>query len=77
VAKPIRNPAKSWLSTDKDSLPKLSRGPVIGANLARAEIQEALAYLPRRLGPIELDGEPEFGSVNGIYQLERVPLRFG
>jgi cytochrome P450 len=49
----------------------------LGANLARAELQEALAYLPRRLGPIELDGEPEFGSVNGIYQLERLPLRFG
>jgi cytochrome P450 len=49
----------------------------LGANLARAEMQEALAYLPRRLGPIELDGEPEFGSVNGIYQLERLPLRFG
>jgi len=49
----------------------------LGANLARAEMQEALAYLPRRLGLIELDGEPEFGSVNGIYQLERLPLRFG
>jgi cytochrome P450 len=49
----------------------------LGANLARAEMQEALAHLPRRLGPIALDGEPEFGSVNGIYQLERLPLRFG
>jgi cytochrome P450 len=49
----------------------------LGANLARAEIEEALGYLPRRLGPIELDGEPEFGSVNGIYQLERLPLRLG
>ena len=49
----------------------------LGANLARAEMQEALAYLPRRLGPIELDGKPEFGSVNGIYQLERLPLRLG
>jgi len=36
-----------------------------------------LVNLPRRLGPIELDGEPEFGSVNGIYQLDRLPLRFG
>ena len=25
---------------------------------------------------IELDGEPEFGTVNGIYGLERLPLRF-
>jgi len=49
----------------------------LGANLARAEMQEALTYLPTRLGPIALDGEPEFGSINGIYQLERLPLRFG
>lgn len=49
----------------------------LGANLARVELQEALTHLPRRLGPIALDGEPEFGSVNGIYQLERLPLRFG
>src|SRR3954454_10126914 len=49
----------------------------LGANVARAELQEALAYLPRRMPGLELDGEPEFGSVNGIYGLERLPLRFG
>ena len=48
----------------------------LGANLARAELQEALAYLPRRMPGLELDGEPEFGSVLGIYGLERLPLRF-
>ena len=48
----------------------------LGANLARAELQEALAYLPRRLPALRLDGEPEFGSANGIYGLERLPLRF-
>jgi cytochrome P450 len=48
----------------------------LGANVARAELQEALAYLPQRMPGIELDGEPEFGSVNGIYGLERLPLRF-
>jgi cytochrome P450 len=48
----------------------------LGANVARAELQEALAYLPGRLPELELDGEPEFGSVNGIYGLERLPLRF-
>jgi cytochrome P450 len=48
----------------------------LGANVARAELQEALAYLPRRMPDVELDGEPEFGSVNGIYGLERLPLRF-
>src|SRR3954451_2882191 len=48
----------------------------LGANLARAELQEALTLLPRRLPAIELDGEPEFGSPNGIHGLERLPLRF-
>src|SRR3954464_10402758 len=48
----------------------------LGANLARAEMQEALAYLPGRMPGLQLDGEPEFGSANGIYGLERLPLRF-
>jgi cytochrome P450 len=47
----------------------------LGANLARAELQEALAYLPSRLPGLALDGEPDYGSVLGIYGLERLPLR--
>jgi cytochrome P450 len=46
----------------------------LGANLARAELQEALAFLPSRLPGLALDGEPEYGSVLGIYGLERLPL---
>ena len=49
----------------------------LGANLARAEMQEALAHLPALMPGLELDGEPEFGSVHGIYGLDRLPLRFG
>src|SRR4051812_24775996 len=48
----------------------------LGANLARAEMQEALTYLPGRMPGLQLDGAPEFGSANGIYGLERLPLRF-
>ena len=47
----------------------------LGANLARAELQEALADLPGRLPGLALDGEPEYGSILGIYGLERLPLR--
>jgi cytochrome P450 len=47
----------------------------VGANLARAEIQEGLAALARRAGRIELAGEPEFGTPSGIYGLETLPLR--
>ncbi|HEX5980527.1 MAG TPA: cytochrome P450, partial [Thermoleophilaceae bacterium] len=42
----------------------------LGANLARAELQEALAFLPTRMPGLALDGEPELGSVHGIYGLD-------
>jgi cytochrome P450 len=47
----------------------------LGANLARAELQEALVLLAERYATIELAGEPEFGTPSGIYGLERLPLR--
>ncbi|HEY6523353.1 MAG TPA: cytochrome P450 [Solirubrobacteraceae bacterium] len=47
----------------------------VGANLARAEMQEGLAALARRAERIELAGEPEFGTPSGIYGLETLPLR--
>jgi cytochrome P450 len=47
----------------------------VGANLARAEMVEALAFLGERVALITLDGEPEFGTASGIYGLESLPLR--
>jgi cytochrome P450 len=47
----------------------------VGANLARAEMQEGLAMLARRVERVTLDGEPEFGTPSGIYGLESLPLR--
>jgi cytochrome P450 len=49
----------------------------LGANLARAELQEALVLLSRRLPALTLDGRPVYGSIDGIYGLERLPIRFG
>jgi cytochrome P450 len=49
----------------------------LGANIARAELQEALAFLPARMEGLRLDGEPELGSINGIYGLEHLPIRWG
>jgi cytochrome P450 len=46
----------------------------VGANLARAEMQEALAFLAQRVLSISADGEPEFGTPSGIYGLETLPL---
>jgi cytochrome P450 len=48
----------------------------LGANLARAELQEALAFLAPRLRKFRLDGEPEYGSIDGIYGLESLPVRW-
>jgi len=48
----------------------------VGANLARAEMQEGLAALARRAQRVTLDGEPQFGTPSGIYGLDSLPLRF-
>jgi cytochrome P450 len=47
----------------------------VGANLARAEMQEALAFLGERVRTVALDGEPRFGTPSGIYGLESLPVR--
>ncbi|MDX6583561.1 MAG: hypothetical protein QOI10_2745 [Solirubrobacterales bacterium] len=48
----------------------------LGANLARAELVEALAYLAPRMPGLELAGEPEYDSVHGVYGLDALPLRW-
>jgi len=48
----------------------------VGANLARAEMEEAVAFLGERVRSIELEGEPVFGSASGIYGLDSLPVRF-
>jgi cytochrome P450 len=48
----------------------------LGANLARLELTEALAFLAPRMRDLRLDGEPVYGSVNGIYGLDELPLAF-
>ncbi len=48
----------------------------LGANLARAELEEALAFLAPRMPGLALDGEPRLGGVEGIYGIEALPLRW-
>jgi cytochrome P450 len=48
----------------------------LGANLARVELQEALAYLPSRMPELTLDGDPVYESIMGIYGLAELPIRF-
>ena len=47
----------------------------VGADLARAEMHGALAFLGERVRSIRPEGEPEFGSASGIFGLESLPVR--
>ncbi|HEY2570604.1 MAG TPA: cytochrome P450 [Solirubrobacteraceae bacterium] len=48
----------------------------LGANLARVELQEGLAFLAEHLHDVRLDGEPVFEGVSGIYGLAKLPIAF-
>jgi cytochrome P450 len=48
----------------------------LGANLARLELEEGLAFLARKMPRLELDGEPVYESISGIYGLAELPIRF-
>jgi cytochrome P450 len=74
------DPGEFDITADRGDAKPLTFGAGIhyclGANLARAELQEALAFLPARMPGLELDGEPELGSVHGIYGLDSLPVRW-
>ncbi len=46
----------------------------LGANLARAELEEALAFLAPRARDLALDGPPQLGGVEGIYGIDKLPI---
>jgi len=48
----------------------------LGSNLARAELEEALAFFAPRMPGLTLDGDPRLGGVEGIYGIEALPLRW-
>jgi cytochrome P450 len=48
----------------------------LGANLARLELSEALAFLAPRMKGLRLDGAPVYEGITGIYGLAELPLRF-
>jgi cytochrome P450 len=68
------------ITVDRNGVKPLTFGAGIhyclGANLARAELQEALAFLPSAMPGLRLDGEPVYDSINGIYGLEQLPVRW-
>jgi cytochrome P450 len=48
----------------------------LGAQLSRMELAETFAYLAPRMRDLRLDGEPEFGTIIGIYPMRSLPLAF-
>lgn len=48
----------------------------LGANLARAELQEALIYLAPRMPGLALDGDPVYETPLGIYGMRELRVRF-
>ena len=48
----------------------------LGANLARAELQEGLAFLAPRMPGLALDGEPAYDTITGLYGMDSLPVRW-
>jgi cytochrome P450 len=48
----------------------------LGANLARAELQEAFAFLAPRMETLEPAGEPVYDTPLGVHGLHELPIRF-
>jgi cytochrome P450 len=76
----LADPDRFDITAERASAKPLTFGAGIhyclGANLARAELQEALTFLAPRMRGLRLDGEPEYGSIAGIYGLDALPVRF-
>jgi cytochrome P450 len=74
----VSNPDAFDIEAERDGARLLTFGAgihyCVGANLARAEIQEGLAYLAENVAAIRSDGAPAFGTPSGIYGLDRLPL---
>jgi cytochrome P450 len=59
-----------------DRLLTFGAGPhfCLGSNLARAELDEALTFLPARMPGLHSAGPVQLGNVEGIYGVESLPL---
>ncbi|MEA2473080.1 MAG: hypothetical protein QOE06_995 [Thermoleophilaceae bacterium] len=75
------DPESFDITADRDRSKPLTFGAgphfCLGAALARAELQEAFAYLAPRMPDLALDGEPVFDTPFGVYGMESLPVRWG
>jgi cytochrome P450 len=67
------------ITADREPPLTFGGGPhyCLGANLARAEMQEALVELARRMPNVRVDGEVGWRPRMGIFGPTQLPLRFG
>jgi cytochrome P450 len=74
-------PEEFDITADRGSAKPLTFGAgphfCMGANLARAELQEGLAFLSQHMPNLAFDGEPEFGNITGLYGMRSLPVRWG
>ena len=75
----VSNPDQFDIERQSDTKRLLTFGAgihyCVGANLARAELNEAMQFLAERWERIELAGEPKFQAVTGVYGMESLPLK--
>jgi cytochrome P450 len=72
------DPDRFDITRDQARVLTFGAGPhyCLGVNLAKAEMQEALAHLAPRMPDLRLAGEPAYGTIDGIYGLDALPLRW-
>jgi cytochrome P450 len=71
-------PEKLDIAADRGRAKPLTFGAgphfCLGANLARAELQEAFVFLSQRMPELRLDGEPGYDTPLGVYGLTSLPI---
>lgn len=72
------DPGKFDITVEREPHFTFGGGPhyCLGASLARAELQEALAMLAPLMPGLALDGEPEYRPPLGIFGPEHLPIRW-
>jgi cytochrome P450 len=77
----VENGERFDLAAERDAGKPLTFGAGIhyclGANLARAELQEGLRFLAEHVETLALGGEPVYEGVQGVYGLRSLPLQLG
>jgi cytochrome P450 len=74
-----REPERFDIAADREPPLTFGGGPhyCLGANLARAEMQEALVVLAERMPDLRIDGEVLWRPRSGIFGPTALPLAFG